>query len=64
MNDCALTLSVSKTEDGDPPSVTVWYGNGEHDRIRIADASTCGREQRASARVDAKTPTHFFHRPG
>jgi hypothetical protein len=43
MNDCGLTLSVSKTEDRDPPSVTVWYGNGEHDRIRISFASPMPR---------------------
>jgi hypothetical protein len=30
-HDCALTLSYPKTGNGDPPAVTVWTGNGEHD---------------------------------
>jgi hypothetical protein len=30
MNDCALSLSLPKTEGGYPPDVSVWTGNGEH----------------------------------
>jgi hypothetical protein len=63
MNDCALTLSVSKTEDSDPPSVTVWYGNGEYDRIRIAFASPMPRHVGASrgrARGSTQKPRPFF----